>query len=164
MARHVFYALHYDEDRTRVEGILASGALSGNTEASRAEWAKLHRAGDFAIQRWIETQLKGRSCTIVLIGAHSAMRPWVQYEIKRSRQLKLAMLGIHVHHLADAQGKQSQKGENPFEHPEADLGSGAAAIPVYDPPGTDSQLVYRYIADNIARWADDAVSERRHWQ
>jgi hypothetical protein len=164
MARHVFYALHYDADRTRVAGILESRALEGHLEATRVEWAKLQRSGDFAIQRWIENQLKGRSCTIVLIGTQTAMRPWIHYEIKRSRQLKLALFGIHVHHLTDAQGRQSEKGENPFEHPETGLGSGAAAIPVYDPPETESTLVYRHIADNMARWADDAVGQRRHWQ
>ena len=164
MARHVFYALHYEQDRARAAGILASGALSANLEATPNEWAKLQRSGDFAIQRWIETQLKGRSCTIVLIGAHTAGRPWVTYEIKRSRQLKAAMIGVHIHRLADANGNQSTKGENPFEHPEAGLGSGARAVPVYDPPEGDSASVYRYIADNIGRWADEAVAERRHWQ
>jgi hypothetical protein len=29
---------------------------------------------------------------------------------------------------------------------------------VYDPPETDSQLVYHYIVDNLADWADEAVA------
>jgi hypothetical protein len=162
MARHVFYSLHYDEDRIRAANLLANGAVSANTEASPAEWAKLQRSGNFAIQRWIETQLKGRSCTIVLIGAHTSERPWVLYEIRRSRQLKTAMIGIHIHGLADADGNQTTKGESPFEHPESGLGSGARSVPVYDPPPGDSQSVYRYITENIARWTDEAASERRH--
>ena len=164
MWRHVFYSLHYVEDRARAAGIMANRAVSANTEASHAEWAKLKRSGDFAIQRWIEQQLQGRSCTIVLIGAHTSLRHWVHYEIKRTRRLKLAMIGIYIHHLADAQGHTTVQGENPFEHPECGLGSGAKAVPVYDPLGADSAAVYRYIADNIGRWADEAVAERRHWQ
>jgi hypothetical protein len=164
MARHVFYALHYDEDRTRAAGILGSTTLDANLEASHAEWAKLQRSGDFAIQRWIEGQLKGRSCTIVLIGAHTNLRPWVQYEIRRSRQLKLALIGVRIHQLTDAQGHAADKGESPFEHPKCELGSGAGAIPVYDSPGGDSRLVQKYILENITRWADDAAAERRPWQ
>jgi hypothetical protein len=164
MARHVFYAFDYAADRGRVNAVLQSNALEANAEATDAEWAKLKRSGNFAIQGWIEEQLKGRSCTIVLIGAHTAMRSWVQYEIKRSRQLKLALLGIHVHVLLDEQGKPSLKGENPFEHPECGLGSAGALVPVYDPPETESPRVFRHITENLARWADEAVTARRHWQ
>lgn len=164
MARHVFYSLDYDADRSRAAGILRSHALEANLEASPEEWAQLKRSGNFAIKHRLEAQLKGRSCTVVLIGTNTAMRPWVQYEIKRSRELKVAMIGIHVHRLRDANGKESTKGESPFHHPETGLGSGASAIPVYDPDEKDSQLVYRHIADNMARWADEAVAQRRSWQ
>ena len=164
MARHIFYALDYAADRNRVSPVLRSHAIDANAEATEPEWAKLKRSGDFAIQRWIEQQLKGRSCTIVLIGAHTGERPWVQYEIKRSRQLKLALLGIHVHNLLDAQGQPSSEGENPFEHPECGLGSSGALVPVYDPPEIESQRVFRHITDNLAQWADEAVNARRHWQ
>lgn len=160
MARHAFYALHYAEDRTRAAGILASRALIANTEASQAEWAKLQRSGDFAIQRWVENQLKGRSCLVVLIGTHTSSRPWVQYEIKRAKQLKLALLGVRIHRLHDAHGQASEPGENPFAHPNAGLAEDAQSVPVYDPPDADNATVYRYIVDNIAQWADDAVDQQ----
>lgn len=158
MARHVFYSLHYDADRSRVAPILNSAALIANTEAKPAEWDKIKRSGEFAIKRWLEQQLKGRSCTVVLIGAATASRPWVQYEIKRSHELGLGLLGIHVHALKDTKGRQTTKGANPFEVPESGLGSFAARVPVFDPPGTDSKLAYRHVADNMARWAEEAVA------
>jgi hypothetical protein len=164
MTTNVFYALHYDEDRSRAACILESATVSPNSEATLSEWAQLKRSGDFAIQSWIETQLKGRSCMVVLIGAHTTLRPWVHYEIRRSRQLKTAMIGVHIHRLADAQGNQSAKGENPFEHPESGLGSAAKTVRVYDPPEADAQTTYQYIADNLMRWTDEAVADRRHWQ
>src|SRR3954471_6078102 len=102
MSRHVFYSLHYDEDRSRVAAILSSKALEGQVEAEPAQWAKLKRSGDFAIKRWLDQHLKGRSCTVVLIGRETANRPWVQYEIKRSWELKLGLIGVYVHHLKDA--------------------------------------------------------------
>jgi MTH538 TIR-like domain (DUF1863) len=158
-ARHVFYSLHYDADRSRVAGILGASALQGNLEAKLPEWDKIKRSGDFAIKRWVENALKGRSCCVVLIGAQTASRPWVRYEIRRAHELKLAMFGIHVHHLADAKGLQSAKGDNPFEHPDSGLGGGAASVLVFDPPETESKLAYRHIVDNLADWAELAVAQ-----
>jgi len=158
MARHVFYSLHYALDRGRVASILSNTSLVANVEAKPEEWAKLVRSGDFAIKRWLEQQLKGRSCTVVLIGAETATRPLVHYEIQRSRALGLGLFGIHVHNLKDVKGQQSAKGANPFEHPASGLGSFASEVPVFDPPETESTLAYRYIADQLARWADEAVA------
>ena len=154
MSRHVFYSLHYDADRTRAELIRKLPTLTPNLEAKPAEWATITRTGEFAIKRWFEQQLRGRSCTIVLIGAETASRPWVRYEIERSWALNLGLVGVHIHHLKDPQGVQSEKGENPF-------GPLTPFVTSYDPPETDSKLAYRHIADNLAKWVDKAVASRR---
>jgi MTH538 TIR-like domain (DUF1863) len=160
MARHAFYSLHYDGDRSRVAGIRGSKLLVPNQELELAEWDKLKRSGEFAVKRWIEKSLQGRSCTVVLIGALTASRPWVHYEIKRSAELGLGLLGIHVHQLKDAKGQQGSKGANPFEHAACGLGAAAADVPVFDAPETDSKLAYHFIVDNLARWAEEAVAAR----
>src|ERR1700754_195135 len=139
-SRHVFYSLHYDADRSRVAGILSSSALQGNLEAKLPEWDKIKRSGEFAIKRWVENALKGRSCCVVLIGAQTASRPWVRYEIRRAHELELPIFGVYVHHLKDAKGLQSTKGDNPFEHPDSGLGDRAATTLVFDPPETESIL------------------------
>jgi hypothetical protein len=161
MSRHVFYSIHYDGDRNRVAGILRSRVLEAQTEASASDWTKLRRSGDFAIKRWLESQLKGRSCLVVLIGTETANRPWVQYEIKHARELGLGLFGVHVHSLKDTEGRQCLKGPNPFEHPALELGSLGSTIPVFDPPETDSKLAYRYVTDNLARWAEQAVTQAK---
>lgn len=160
MSRHVFYSLHYDADRSRVATILTSKVLTGNVELKLAEWDKLKRGGEFALKRWVESSLKGRSCTVVLIGAHTASRPWIHYEIKRSAELGLGLFGVHVHQLKDGKGKVTSKGDNPFLHPAAGLGPAAAGVAVYDPPEPESQQTYHYIVDNLAAWADEAVATR----
>jgi antiphage defense system Thoeris ThsB-like protein len=159
-ARHAFYSLHYDADRSRVAGILGSSVLQGNLEAKLPEWDKIKRSGDFAIKRWVENGLKGRSCCVVLIGAETASRPWVRYEIRRAHELDIALFGVHVHHLNDAKGKQSAKGDNPFEHPDSGLGEAGASVLVFDPPETESKLAYRHIVDNLAQWAEQAVAQK----
>jgi hypothetical protein len=161
MARHVFTSLHYEADRARVELVRKLSALSPNLEAKPAEWATLQRKGPFAIKHWFEQQLRGRSCTVVLIGAETAGRPLVLYEIKRSWELKLGLVGVHVHQLKDAAGKPSAKGASPFAL--AGLGELLSHVQVFDPPESDSKLAYRYIADHIAGWVEHAVAERaRH--
>jgi hypothetical protein len=156
--RHVFYSLHYDHDRTRVELVRKLAGLVPNLEAKPAEWATLKRTGDFAIKRWFEQQARGRSCTIVLIGAETASRPWVRYEIERSWQLGLGLLGVHIHNLKNERGEQTGKGEHPFA--QSGLGASADLVRSYDPPEQDSKLAYRYIADNLTRWVEHAVATR----
>jgi hypothetical protein len=158
MSRHVFYSLHYEKDRARAELVRKLAGLVPNLEAKPAEWATLQRTGDFAVKRWFEQQARGRSCTIVLIGAETASRKWVRYEIERSWQLGLGLLGVYIHHLKDERGQQTPKGADPFEH--AGLGADAASIRCYDPPEQDSKLAYRHIADNLERWVELAVATR----
>lgn len=160
MGRHVFYSLHYEADRSRCELIRNLSGLTPNLEAKPSEWATIQRTGEFAFKRWLEQQLRGRSCTIVLIGAQTAQRPAIQYEIKRSWELRLGLVGVHVHALKDAKAAQSPKGESPFALPASGLGAHASLVGVYDPPESDSKLAYRYIADNLARWVDLAVATR----
>jgi hypothetical protein len=134
--------------------------LAPNIEAKPAEWATIKRTGEFAFKRWFEQQVRGRSCTIVLIGAETATRPAILYEIKRSWELGMGLLGVHIHALRDAKGLQGQKGENPFLRQQSGLDEQASQSHVYDPAESDSKLAYRFIADNLAKWVEQAVAAR----
>jgi hypothetical protein len=158
--RHVFYSLHYEADRSRAELVRNVQGLVPNLEAKAPEWATIKRKGDFAFKRWFEQQMRGRSCTIVLIGAETATRPAILHEIRRSWELKMGLLGIHIHALRDEKGQPGRKGENPFTHPKSGLDVQASRSHVYDPPESDSKLAYRYIADNLAKWVEWAVAAR----
>jgi len=158
MSRHVFYSLHYDADRSRAELIRNLPGLTANLEAKPGEWATVKRTGEFAFKRWLEQQLRGRSCTVVLIGAQTAQRAGIQHEIRRSWELRLGLLGVHIHALKDASGAPCSKGETPFTT--GTLGENAARVPVYEPPEDDSKLAYRFIADNLAKWVEHAVASR----
>ncbi len=78
----------------------------------------LHLAlGDDAIKRWINSQLNGASVTVVLIGAETFDRPWVNYEIQQSYADGKGMLGIYIHNLRDPRtGLTDNQGRNPFEN------------------------------------------------
>lgn len=82
-----------------------------------ADWESLERQGDDAIKRWIDGQLSGASVTVVLIGAETFDRKWVNYEIQQSYAGRKGMFGIYVHQLKDPRtGLTDYKGRNPFEN------------------------------------------------
>jgi hypothetical protein len=114
MARRVFYSFHYVPDAWRTSQVRNIGKIEGNKPASDNDWETVRKGGDTAIKKWIDGQLNGRSCTIVLIGAETAGRKWIKYEIEKSWNDGKGVLGIYIHNLKDANGKQSAKGKNPF--------------------------------------------------
>ena len=68
------------------------------------------------IEKWIEEQLKGCSVTVVLFGAETYNRPWLEHEIKRSHQLKMGILAIDIHNARDPLRGTDVQGRNPLEH------------------------------------------------
>jgi Thoeris protein ThsB, TIR-like domain len=121
MARRVFFSFYYKRDIFRVSQVRNSGIVKGNYEKSgfidHADWESLERQGNDAIKRWIDGQLNGASVTVVLIGAETFNRPWVNYEIQQSYADGKGMLGIYIHQLKDPRtGLTDYKGRNPFEN------------------------------------------------
>lgn len=161
MARNVFYSFHYKPDNWRASTVRSIGAIEGNRPARDNEWETITNGGDAAIRNWIDGQMRGRSCTIVLIGAETARRKWIDYEITKSWADKKGLLGIYVHNIRDAQGKQSAKGANPFAHIQLPGGRNISSYAVtYESPYQDSKMAYGYIADNLEGWIEAAIRTR----
>jgi hypothetical protein len=164
MARRVFYSFHYDADCWRTSQVRNIGAIDGSKVASDNDWEQVKRGGDQAIQRWIDTQLNGRSCTVVLIGAGTAGRKWINYEILKSWNEKKGLLGVHVHGLKDSKGQPSAKGANPVVGFRLQSGEDLSTIiPVADPAFATSQDVYNSIAMNLALWIEQAIQVRSNY-
>ncbi|AVQ12522.1 TIR-like domain protein [Leptospira santarosai] len=122
----------------------------------------MSKAGEKEIQKWIDDQLYGRSCTIILIGANTSGRKWINYEIKKTWDSNKGILGIYIHNLKDSSGEKSNQGANPFtgftiNEGKTDLSS---VVKAYNPPHSDSKEVYSYISDNISDWIDEAIKIR----
>ena len=120
MARKVFFNFYYERDVWRAMVVRNSWVTKPDREAAGfidvAEFEKLKRQGDLAIKRWINSQLKGTSVTVVLIGAETFMRRWVRYEIVKSFDKRNGSLGIYIHKIKDEDGNRDLKGENPFDY------------------------------------------------
>lgn len=162
--RKVFYSFHYKPDSWRTSQVRNIGTVEGNKPAADNDWETVKKGGDSAIKKWIDDQLNGRSCTIVLIGTDTADRKWINYEIKKSWDDKKGVLGIYIHNLKDSDGKQSKKGDNPFDKVTATVNKSekklSAVVKAYDPPKTDSKEVYEYISNNIEAWIEAAIEIR----
>ena len=99
LARNVFYSFHFDPDSWRASQVRNMGVLQGNEPVSANDWEEVKRKGNPAIQQWIAAQMKGRTCAVVLIGAQTGTRPWVQYEIAKAWEDGLGLLGVRIHGL-----------------------------------------------------------------
>ena len=138
------------------------GIVEGNKPASDNEWEQVTRGGAAAIERWIDSELYGKSCNVVLIGANTAGRKWINYEIKSAWNSKKAVLGVYVHRLKDLNGYQSSRGSNPFDYFLLD-GSDrklSTVVSAYNPPYTNSKDAYAYIHDNLFDWIEQAIQIR----
>ncbi len=153
MTRRVFFSFHYDRDAWRASQVRNIGVIEGNASATDNKWEEVTRGGEAAVRRWIDEQLAGRSCTIVLVGAETADRKWVQYEIEKSwNDGNIGLLGIRIHRLLDHDRNASIAGSNPFDLFTLKDGRRLSAVAtLYDPPFTASADAYAHISLNIER-------------
>lgn len=153
----VFYSFHYDSDSWRVQQIINMGALEGQTILNAQEWEAVKRGGDQAIKDWVSQQMAYKSAAVVLVGAKTAERPWVRYEIAYAWDNRKPLVGIRIHGLADRSGKTDTQGESPFSRVTL-KGGGTVGnfVPLYTPSGWNSQAVYADIKANLKGWVANA--------
>jgi hypothetical protein len=117
--RRVFFSFHYQRDIWRVQQVrhhwvtkdthAAAGYFDGSLEE------KAQTEGDAAVKRLVNRGLFGSSVTCVLIGTETINRRWVHYEIFKSIEAGMGILGVRIHQLNDRWGHSDQIGANPFE-------------------------------------------------
>lgn len=117
MARRVFFSFHFERDIWRVNQVRMSNVVAGADSAGffdESEYEDAKKRGDEAIKRLIREKLDRTSATIVLIGAETATRPYVMYEIDESLKRGNGLIGIHIHHLKNAWGATDSRGVVPY--------------------------------------------------
>jgi len=125
MARRTFFSFHYERDIWRASRVRNSWITKPNREDAgfwdAASWETVRKKGDEAVRKWIDKQLVGTSVTVVLIGAETNSREYVDYEIQQSRKIGNGLLGIHIHDMKDQQSSTDTKGANPFDYWQATI-------------------------------------------
>jgi hypothetical protein len=160
MPRKVFYSFHYKPDNWRVSQVKQAGVVEGQPILTSNEWEEVKRGGDDAIREWIDDQMKGKSCLVVLVGNSTAGRKWVKFEIKKAWEANKGVVGVYIHNLKDASQNQSTMGRNPFDDFNVDGTSLSSMVRVHNPPYSTSTYVYDHIKENLAGWVEDAVAIR----
>jgi hypothetical protein len=117
MARKTFFSFHYERDAWRAAQVRNCDLLPSDDEfgfVDSVEWESIERQGDAAIRRWIDDQLHYTSVTVVLIGAETALRAWVQHEIQRSWNRGNGVVGVRIHNIKDQESATDAFGPDPF--------------------------------------------------
>ena len=155
--RQVFFSFEYDTDAWRANQVRNMGIVDQSSTFTDNDWEKV-KGSESAIKRWINSQLKMRSCLIVLIGKTTFTRPWVNYEIQKAYELGKGIVGVHVHKLKDSDGYQSEKGLNPLDFNYTDDGEPLSKyVRTFDSRYVTSTYVYRDIEDNLSDLIEEAV-------
>ena len=127
-------------------------------------WETVTKGGDAAIKKWIADEMKNRTCTIVLAGSNAANRKWINYEIVKSWDDGMGVVGIHVHGLKDSKGNIASMGYNPF----AFITHGASnkrlssIVKCYNPAGRSSKERYDWISEHLANAVEEAIGIRNN--
>ncbi len=163
MVRRCFYSFHYIPDSVRASQVRQIGTIEGNPPARDNDWETIVGGGDTAIKKWIADQMYGKSCTIVLVGSNTANRKWINYEIVKSWDEGMGVVGIHINGLKNFAGETSTKGSNPFDH--IKFGSTgkmlSSIVRCYSPAGTDSKERYAWISTHLANAVEEAIRIRK---
>jgi hypothetical protein len=161
VARRVFHSFHFKRDAYRVQQVRQMGVIEGQRLLSSNDWEAVQKRGDAAIRAWIDEQMTGKSCLVVLAGAQTANRKWVDYEIAKAWNEGKGVVAVHIHNLKNSLGEQDRKGTNPLYyitlHKTTRLSTVAKA---YDPPFSTSTSVYNHIKKNLESWVEEAIDIR----
>jgi hypothetical protein len=116
MARKVFFSFHYQRDLWRVNIVRNSAMVEGVSAAGfhdKSLWEEAKKRGDGAIRNLIDIGLEGTSVTVVLIGAETAGRKYVSYEIDKSVARGNGLLGVRINNIKDQNGCTDSPGAVP---------------------------------------------------
>jgi len=154
--RKTFFSFHFKNDVMRVQQIRNIGALEDNTPVSPNDWETVKRGGDASIKKWIDDNMSGRTCVVVLIGEETASRPWVKYEIEKAWKENRGLLGIYIHNLKCPNNGLGKMGKNPFDlYTFKNKKGEVVSIPCKNPKAGDA---YGDIKNNLEKWIEEAIA------
>jgi len=118
MARKTFFSFHYKPDVQRAQVVRRSQFFKDHGEAGfydSSAFEKKKNEDPAALKRFLRKEIQGTSVICVLIGADTASRRWVRFEILQALLDGRGLVGVRVHSIADFEGKTVVAGDNPFD-------------------------------------------------
>ncbi len=148
MARRAFFSFHYQRDIWRVNQVrnipnVTGCAAAGFQDASL--WEEAKRKGDTTIKALIDKALENTTVTVVFVGAQTAGRKYINYEIDQSVARGNGIVAVQIHHLKDRNGQIDPAGAIP---------SKIAA---------KGYKAYKYVDHvSLGKWIEDAAKAAGH--
>lgn len=158
MVRYVFFSFHYERDVWRANQVRNSWVTKPDRGTAgfvdAAAFEEIKKKGDAAVKKWIDDQLSGTSVTVVLIGAETSSRPYVDYEITQSHG-KNGLVGIYINNLKDQNQRTDIMGNNPFDKFYITESDGSkkylsSLYPTYDWINNNGY-------ENLGKWVEEAA-------
>jgi MTH538 TIR-like domain (DUF1863) len=121
VARRTFFSFYYKPDVTRawvVRNSWVTKVAQGEREDAgffdSSVFEATQREGDDALKRFLRDGLKNTTVTCVLVGAETALRRWVRYEIFRSFMRGNGLLAVRIHNIPGFNKQTTNSGADPF--------------------------------------------------
>lgn len=165
MARSVFFSFHYQRDIWRVNVVrnhfLTRSGYNSAGYWDHSLWEEVKRDGELALKRLIKKGLEGTTVTVVLIGAETSQRRWVNYEIEKSLERGNGMLGIDIHNIRNREGQKDYSGANPFDNFIVEKLSNFYYMANNSVPSSTIYPTYDWVLDNgynnFSTWVENAA-------
>lgn len=121
MARRTFFSFHYKPDVSRAWVVrnswvtkVAQGERDDAGFFDSSVFEAEQRESDDVLKRFLREGLKNSTVTCVLVGAETALRRWVRYEIFRSFMRGNGLLAVRIHTIAGLNSPATTAGSDPF--------------------------------------------------
>ena len=159
--RQVFFSFEYNKDAWRAAQVRNLCMGSNVLVSTDRNWEVVRVKTDTAIKEWIDEQIAACSCVVVLIGATTANRKWVLYEIEKAYELGKGLVGIYIYKIRNIVGDRTGKGKNPFDfvltHNSEKLSD---YVLCYDSLRLSSQSVCEDIAEHMEELIENAMKNK----
>lgn len=114
----VFFSYHYENDICRVDQVrqrLLAWRHHAPSLQDGSLWERAATRDERRLKAMIDRALHTTAVTVVLIGAETADRKYVLYEIEKSVALGRGVVAVYIHQLRDAFGRTAPRGPNPLD-------------------------------------------------
>lgn len=169
----VFLSFDYETDVLRVSQVRQMGAIADKPLLNSNKWEEVRKSAG-GIKKWIDDNMKGRDCLVVLVGENTSEKEWVNYEIETAWNRGMGVVGIYIHNLKCPVNGYGYKGKNPFEDFKLDDSKDWLSdyVKCYNPSIQESKLYegvtksracYKSIEDNIRAYIKEAIRIRKNF-
>jgi hypothetical protein len=118
LARKTFFSFHYHPDISRAYVVRNSWLTRSDRDAAgffdSSVFEAKRRESEDVLKRFLKEAIDGTSVTCVLVGANTAWRRWVRYELVRSLMHGSGILAVSIHTIKGFNQSVCAAGENPL--------------------------------------------------